>query len=528
MHVLDDRSREDDGFVRMAAPGHQAPSVGVRAASSSTRKSTSTSAQPSASASAAQPTPQHKKTSKAAPVKAPFALKFGPPKGKKRDDMPDGSASHVLREAQAGNPGTAAAAGVGCVSRGPTPPTSRPSTPTPIVAVDGSPLKHSAAPAPAAIGPSSSDMDGASPLAATPTQRASSVRPTSSTPIAVTPSAARARSAMPSIGTALEVRHHVDAVPSAAMTFSAAPFAGSTATPAAKSDSAATPSAIPPIQQSIGHASVDGVGLGLPHVAEAHQPSAVDSTLTPHPHTATANITPKATPSRYALHMQTLPSVSDPGSSPPSEHITAAARPPQHLTGSIAVPNLEQGAQVKVQKGNQKRKGAVIDLPAAKRRKTSGAEDWVPNALALFRSIALGPEWDALVRDWLHFEEGEGFEGSCKLGSQHRPPIVADWIKRARKPDFPYEIKNLDKFVNGFNAWWRVLQPTWRLDDASDLLRRDGEDWGRLRCSGVNGLVSVLAALFFWGSHAQRGAAMLKSRWREALEDVSYAISKLM
>lgn len=536
VHVLDDRSREDDGFVRMVAPGRQTPSVGVRAASSSTRNSTSTSTQPSASTSTAPFMPQLKKTSKAIPIKVPVALKFGPPKGKKRDDVPGGSAdgggsSRVLGEARTGDPSPAAAASARCASPGPTPPTSRFSTPTPIVAVTGLPSQCSAVPAPAAtIRPPSFNMDSSSPPAAMPVRRATSAQPASSTSIAVAPSAARAQSAVPSVGvksTVLEVRHHVEAALSAMTAFGAAPFTIAAATPAAMS-SAPTPSAVHPIQQCTSRASADRVGPGLPRVAEAHQPSVADSTLTPHLPDATTNVTPDATPSGCTPHMQAPSSISNASSSMPLEQLAAAARPPRHLTGSAAVPDLEQDAQVEAQRGNQKRKGPVSNLPAAKRRKTSGAEDWVPNALTLFRSTPLGLEWDALVRDWLQFEESKGFEGSCKLGSRHRPPIVADWIKRARKPDFPYEIKNLDKFVNEFNAWWRVLQPAWRLDDVSDLLRRDGEDWDRLRCSGVNGLVSVLAALFFWGNHAQRGAVVLNSRWLEALEDVSYAISKLI
>ncbi|KJA12644.1 hypothetical protein HYPSUDRAFT_152312 [Hypholoma sublateritium FD-334 SS-4] len=150
------------------------------------------------------------------------------------------------------------------------------------------------------------------------------------------------------------------------------------------------------------------------------------------------------------------------------------------------------------------------------------------SALSLLRSVPLGPEWDGLLRSWLQFEQDAGFDDGPRLGTRHRPHLIADWIQRARKPTYKCEIKNVDKFAGEFDTWWRGLQPDWRLDDASNLLRRDGDDWECLRCPGVNGLLSVLAALFFWGCHAQRGAAPFKVRWLTALRDVSYVIGRLL
>lgn len=203
------------------------------------------------------------------------------------------------------------------------------------------------------------------------------------------------------------------------------------------------------------------------------------------------------------------------------------------------MPDFEADAQAEVQQGGRKRKGANNANPAPRRRKLSGNEHicvssadahpaWVSKALALLQSEPLGPEWDGLVRSWLQFEQDAGLESGHKLGSQRRPRVVGDWIQRARTPKFRPEITNPDQFVEDFDAWWRGLQPDWRLDNASDLLCRDGGDWERLRCAGVNGLLSVLAALFFWGVSAQRGAASFKLRWLAAVEDVSYVIGKLI
>ncbi|KJA13853.1 hypothetical protein HYPSUDRAFT_151072, partial [Hypholoma sublateritium FD-334 SS-4] len=192
-------------------------------------------------------------------------------------------------------------------------------------------------------------------------------------------------------------------------------------------------------------------------------------------------------------------------------------------------------------KGGQKRKSKGDDSSSAKKRKTggdsqsastsntgssstsngvAGAPAWVSKALALFRSTSLGPEWDELVASWLRFEQTTEYKGVSKLGNQNRPAAVGDWIQRAS------------------------LQPAWRLDGATDLLRRGEGDWTHLQCSGVNGLLSIVAGLFFWGCEVQlitatskskslksakssKALKSAKSEWMQSLEDVSYVFTQL-
>ncbi len=140
-----------------------------------------------------------------------------------------------------------------------------------------------------------------------------------------------------------------------------------------------------------------------------------------------------------------------------------------------------------------------------------GAPAWVSKALELFQSTSLGPEWDNLVSSWLRFEQTAECVGVSKLGTQNRPPAVGEWIQRARSPTFHPNIDNLEIYSSNFSAWWRSLQPAWRLDGATDLLRRSEGDWTHLQRSGVNGLLSVVAGLFFWGSAVHRNAVGSKS-----------------
>ncbi len=126
------------------------------------------------------------------------------------------------------------------------------------------------------------------------------------------------------------------------------------------------------------------------------------------------------------------------------------------------------------------------------------------------------------------FEKGSADRSSARLGAQSRPQAVTDWIRRARLNTYNPQINSVATFAKEFNAWWASLQPAWRTDGGRGVLRRDGEDWECLRCSGINGLLSVLAALFFWGCAVQKSKAATKSAWLRALDDVSYSITQLL
>ncbi len=65
------------------------------------------------------------------------------------------------------------------------------------------------------------------------------------------------------------------------------------------------------------------------------------------------------------------------------------------------------------------------------------------------------------------------------------------------------------------------MQPSWRTNN-----NNNGEtsgDWEKIRRPGVNGLLSVMAALFFWGDVTGRA----DEQWLEALKDVLYVFEHI-
>lgn len=74
------------------------------------------------------------------------------------------------------------------------------------------------------------------------------------------------------------------------------------------------------------------------------------------------------------------------------------------------------------------------------------------------------------------------------------------------------------------------MQPSWRVNNADDQAPQEEGDWGELHCSGANGMLSVVAAVFFWGRaiQATRHVGAMRATWDEALQDVSYVLKQLL
>lgn len=75
--------------------------------------------------------------------------------------------------------------------------------------------------------------------------------------------------------------------------------------------------------------------------------------------------------------------------------------------------------------------------------------------------------------------------------------------------------------------WWRSVQPDWRLSDSIASFKQADGDWGVIKCSGVNGLLSALAALFFWGV-ALGNTCTADAAWSTAVADAAYVLESIV
>ncbi|KAJ3982310.1 hypothetical protein F5890DRAFT_1415958, partial [Lentinula detonsa] len=122
-----------------------------------------------------------------------------------------------------------------------------------------------------------------------------------------------------------------------------------------------------------------------------------------------------------------------------------------------------------------------------------------------FLNIDLGTSFATLVACWLKFEGLYGWKPTRNvLSSVRRPKEVSKWIRYGRyaKINITIAPSQIEGFAERMWLWWLHLQPKWR-ELGQDLrplpVEQFGDDWRLLDVHGINGWLSLLAGLRWWG-----------------------------
>ncbi|KAJ7044912.1 hypothetical protein C8F04DRAFT_1250155 [Mycena alexandri] len=160
------------------------------------------------------------------------------------------------------------------------------------------------------------------------------------------------------------------------------------------------------------------------------------------------------------------------------------------------------------------------------------APAWFVDAHAQMSHTALGPHFNAVLAAWIRVEAASRFEhGPTKLSAKNRPKQVANWIARARAKSAGTTVHDPVAYAKEWQLWWDSLQPEWRTRDedqgwsVSGGYGGDGKEWGPLFHWGVNGVLSVVASLYFWGIACADEDS--KSMWESAASDVGWMLEGL-
>ena len=145
---------------------------------------------------------------------------------------------------------------------------------------------------------------------------------------------------------------------------------------------------------------------------------------------------------------------------------------------------------------------------------------WFTAAVSMMEGEkGMGVVWAKLVDAWATFEGQAGYMGDKKLSTAHRPDAIKAWIARARSSSWRPAISDTSLYETEFTLWWAMLQPVWRKrSDGSIIFSKVEGDWEVLRRAGLNGVLSVMAGLLFWGVSLRDGGGS-RVGWNKAVSD---------
>ncbi|KAK7043456.1 hypothetical protein R3P38DRAFT_2510527 [Favolaschia claudopus] len=262
-------------------------------------------------------------------------------------------------------------------------------------------------------------------------------------------------------------------------------------------------------------------------------------------HTATQNsvlVPPSAltdevrvVPDNHPVNAQTVietasasvPPSLPPNSSPDNQSNAGSVEPVAHdsPSDSPAVPPLSQAAHSALTTITTPSQPTV--LPSASSAYPvcpPQAAKWFAEAHASMTKVDLGCHYHALIAAWTRLEVASRFENSpTNLTAKLRPKPVTLWISRNRRTE-PI-VEDPAEYARQWQSWWDSLQPSWRTKGADDrwiagnTYGGGGREWGALYHWGVNGMLSVVASLYFWGRAIDSKQEFIIT-WETAVQDV--------
>ncbi|KAF9553017.1 hypothetical protein CPC08DRAFT_728206 [Agrocybe pediades] len=205
-----------------------------------------------------------------------------------------------------------------------------------------------------------------------------------------------------------------------------------------------------------------------------------------------------------------------------------AAGTAESSVGDVSIPRVPRTARKK-QVNSSANLPPAPPTPASETtfRLPSGAPEWLQKSAGMFSEQTLGDRWIHLLNVWVKFEAGESYVAQGALKAGQRPPCVGDWIGRRRSTVWRPKLGGVADFAVAYMNWWTVLQPSWRVTKQGKIkFASTNGDWDVLRKPGINGLQSIIVALFFWGLEVQKQGCGTKD-WLVAVEDFIVACSHL-
>ncbi|KAJ7871249.1 hypothetical protein B0H14DRAFT_2570952 [Mycena olivaceomarginata] len=229
-------------------------------------------------------------------------------------------------------------------------------------------------------------------------------------------------------------------------------------------------------------------------------------------------------------------------SSIPSDALNAASIPPAWAplaSSSEASPNkgaaIEDAAVESAAVESAAGEGAAVNKAASSPAPLQSEKHDV--VMKLFQLEGMHPAWAAVVQAWWALERATGFKEKAlpALSARGRPDAVGWWVQRARKDrripaGLDVDDNSKEDFYDSVVGWWNAVNPAWRKDSlaAADfekvLLKKEGGGSLDALSSGLNGLTSIVACLWWW--YRLVGIADGAPRWKNLADDVTWVLTE--
>ncbi|KAJ6451211.1 hypothetical protein C8R47DRAFT_952652, partial [Mycena vitilis] len=160
-----------------------------------------------------------------------------------------------------------------------------------------------------------------------------------------------------------------------------------------------------------------------------------------------------------------------------------------------------------------------------------GLPPWLAHAYREVSRQDLGALYRELLHAFIELERSYGFIfGSGALKAPGRPEQVGKWIRDGRgRTQAVRTIPNIEQYATQWWKWWSALQPqwrgAWRGQKGPQQAVPKGADWSLLEVPGQNGVLSVVATLYWWGcAEKAKGLATPSASWEEAASDTLWVL----
>ncbi|KAJ7048991.1 hypothetical protein C8F01DRAFT_1003297 [Mycena amicta] len=164
----------------------------------------------------------------------------------------------------------------------------------------------------------------------------------------------------------------------------------------------------------------------------------------------------------------------------------------------------------------------VTPIPPCPAR--TSASEWLCKVYPELTNVNLGAAYNEMLTAYLALEAAYGYvNGTGRLSAEHRPAQMQRWIRNKRVATPAYcKISDTTAFAKGYWAWWAGIQPSWReiTQEIRPVSAEQGsESWGALVVPGINGMLTAVAMLYWWGCEEKTQEVWPTPDWVDAVED---------